>query len=655
MRIVLTGASGGIGHRLAERLAQSHQLTGIVRSPPGAGRAVSGVTYVAFADKPALRAALTNSDCVIHCALDSKAKPADFLAANKSLDAEILSGALSGSCRLYVYVSSQVVYSGIEPRDATGYREDQQLVLTPLLDNYTRLKIEGEALVRETCEKRGIDWLILRPTVVMGSGLAWSDGVVKAARFASFGIKSRLMNLIHADDLSRYVEALLAKGARNAIYNLGTTNYESRIYFDEVGRLTGHRTLYAPDWAMRLIGRLLPSTLWFFARRVAIDASKVMAETGLDPTRPVTALFERRPTELRATTLEALQAIQREQRPFRAHGQGYSWWFNRLHGDDRVVMAGYRGIVALEGNRVTAKAGTRLYELNEYLDKSDLALPTLPEFSGVSVGACFFVDVHGSSARYFSLYELIEEIKYLDEAGNVVVSKRNEAEWAALRARTSRFILIELTFRCGPAGYLGNLLEWQPDSELPAYVRSRFRENASTTIQWYPFYRRLLVYNINPVAGPEPGTSISRAPFRGLPYLMQWVLLVLLLRGRRLQIDRFHIILSPWKRLPLERLWGWFLSRPGHTWRDMEICVSHADGIHLIDELRAMIARGELRFGRRMGIGLRFSHKAAEGKDYVWIEFVSEDTVLVDTFIITARRICTEGVNFHRGKFVPPS
>ncbi|MEQ1770083.1 MAG: NAD-dependent epimerase/dehydratase family protein [Devosia sp.] len=652
MRIAISGAAGGIGRRLVQVLHEAgHDVTGIVRTLPSAERANAAITYVASSDAPAFRTTLSAADCVIHCALDSKAR--DFLAANKAMDDAMLQGTLAGKAKLYVYFSSQVVYSGIDPADADGYREDQALVLTDKLDAYTRLKIEGERIVQAACTAQGRDWLIVRPTVVTGPGLAWSDGIVKAARLVSFGIRNRILNLVHADDLSVLLERLVADGARNEIFNLGGPNTASEDYFNEVSRITRRRTLFVPDALMRIVGNVLPSTMWFFARRVAINADKAIARTKFRSERPLAAYFTRVPTEHRAETLEALQALQRSQVPFRAHGQGYSHWFNPPHGDDRLVMAGYRGVVSIESDRVTVKSGTRLHELNEYLDEHGLMLPTLPEFSGVSAGACFFVDVHGSSAQFYSLYDLIEEVKFLDESGAVAVARRGDAGWAGLRHRESRFILLEVTFRCAPTGWLGNQMDWEPDANLPELMTTRFRRNLSTTIQWYPFYRRLLVYNINPVEGPNARSVPSRAPFRGLPYHAQRFLLGVALTFRSLMIDRAHTILAPWKRLPLERLFGWYLSRPGQSWRDMEIVVTAEDGLALIEALRAMVASGTMRFTRRNGIGIRFSHRSDENRDYVWVEFVSDDTALVARFLETARRVCTAGVTFHRGKYVP--
>jgi nucleoside-diphosphate-sugar epimerase len=624
-------------------------MIGVVRTPqPDAG----GQRTVAFADKPALSAALADTDVVIHCALDAKAKGRDFLSANHAMNREILAGALKGRCRLYVFVSSQVVYSGTDPADADGYREDQELVLTPREDDYTRLKIESEREVIDACTRAGIGYLIVRPTVVMGPGMAWSDGVVAASKWITAGVRERTMNLVQVDDLSRQLKLLIETGARNDVFNIGTVNVTSEDYFRQVGALTNHRPLFVPRWLMNAVGRFIPSTLWFFARDVAINNDKLIAATGFAPTRALADYFARRPNHAAPNSLDALRERLRSPEPFRTHGQGYHLWFNAPHADDRLAMSGYSGIVELRDNRLRVKAGTRLADVCDYLNRHELQLATLPEFLGISAGACFFVDVHGSSREYFSLYDLIEEIRYLDDSGEEIVSARNEALWAELRARHTRFILTEITFRTEPASWLSNRMVWEEEVALTSYLEGRYRDDLAVTIQWYPHYRRLLVYHVNHTT-PTPGAAPSIAPFRGLPYLWQRFFLALRLYGRKLQVDRAFRILAPWRRLWFEGFLEWLYRAKSATWRDMEMCMTLEDGRVFVAELRRLLDRGDMSVRERASVGIRFGRDQAEARDYVWVEFVSDAPELVERIVAMARKLAVEGVRFHRGKYVP--
>ncbi len=650
MRIVLTGAAGGIGRSLMTALSAGHEVTGIVRTPR---QSAGGQRSVAFADKPALAAALAGADCVVHCALDAKAKGRDFLRVNRAMNSEILENAVKGRCKFYVFVSSQVVYAGTDPVDAAGYREDQELVLTPREDDYTRLKIESEREVIAACTKAGIGYLIVRPTVVMGPGMAWSEGVVAASRRVTVGVGGRTMNLVQVDDLSRQITTLIDKGVTNDIFNIGTVNTPSEDYFRQVGTLTDHRPLFVPDWLMRSVARFIPSTLWFFGRDVAINNDKLIAATGFRPDRPLAGYFARKPNHAAPNSLEALRERLNSPEPFRTHGQGYHLWFNTPHADDRLAMSGYSGIVSLADSRLRVKAGTRLNEICDHLDAHGLQLATLPEFLGISAGACFFVDVHGSSSAYFSVYDLIEEIRYLDETGEELVSARDDALWAELRARDSRFILTELTFRCEPTGWLSNRMEWESEEALDSYLEGGFHADFATTIQWYPHYHRLLVYHVNRVDGPVSGAAPSVAPFRGLPYLFQRLFLAARLRRRKLQVDRGFRILAPWRHLPFEGLLEWLYFRKRETWRDLEMCLTLDDGRVFIAELRRLLERGDVSVRKRASVGIRFSHDRASGRDYAWVEFVSDAPELVERVVAMARMLAHDGVRFHRGKYVP--
>ena len=261
--------------------------------------------------------------------------------------------------------------------------------------------------------------------------------------------------------------------------------------------------------------------------------------------------------------------------------------------------------------------------------------------------------MHGSSREHFSLYEFIDEIRYLDEAGNEVVSQRDEALWAELRRREERFILTELTFRCEPAGWLSNRMVWEDEPALDHYLDGGFREHLATTIQWYPRFRHLLVYKVDHADGPVAGAANSVAPFRGIPYRAQRFLLALALRGRTLQVDKAYRIMAPWRYLSFEPFLEWLFWQRRETWRDMEMVMTIEDGRAFLAELRRLMAAGEIGIRKRASIGLRFSHSKAEQRDYVWIEFVSDAPALVERIVGLARKFATEGVRFHRGKYVP--
>jgi nucleoside-diphosphate-sugar epimerase len=86
--------------------------------------------------------------------------------------------------------------------------------------------VEAEARVREWAESRGVEWVILRPTLIYGLGR--DKNIAEIARiicrfgfFPLFGKANGLRQPIHAADVAGACQAaLLAPGAANRAYNI---------------------------------------------------------------------------------------------------------------------------------------------------------------------------------------------------------------------------------------------------------------------------------------------------------------------------------------------------------------------------------------------------------------------------------------------------
>jgi nucleoside-diphosphate-sugar epimerase len=120
---------------------------------------------------------------------------------------------------------------------------------------------DGEARVREWAESRGVEWVILRPTLIYGFGL--DKNIAEIARFIRrfgffplFGKANGLRQPIHAADVAgACVAALRAPGAANRAYNI--SGGETLTYRDMVARIftaldRTPRLLTVPLWAFRL-------------------------------------------------------------------------------------------------------------------------------------------------------------------------------------------------------------------------------------------------------------------------------------------------------------------------------------------------------------------------------------------------------------------
>ena len=135
--------------------------------------------------------------------------------------------------------------------------------------------VDAEARLQAWATSRGVEWVILRPTLIYGLGL--DKNICEIARFVRrfgffpvFGKANGLRQPVHAADVAgACVAALKAPGAASRAYNLSggeTLSYRDMVsrVFKAIGRRP--RLLTVPLWAFRLavaVLRFLPRyRLW---------------------------------------------------------------------------------------------------------------------------------------------------------------------------------------------------------------------------------------------------------------------------------------------------------------------------------------------------------------------------------------------------------
>lgn len=125
---------------------------------------------------------------------------------------------------------------------------------------------DSEARVREWAQSRGVEWVILRPTLIYGLGR--DKNIAEIARFIRrfgffplFGKANGLRQPIHAADVAgACLAALQAPCAANRAYNISggeTLTYRNMVarVFSALGRRP--RLLTVPLWAFRLAVAML--------------------------------------------------------------------------------------------------------------------------------------------------------------------------------------------------------------------------------------------------------------------------------------------------------------------------------------------------------------------------------------------------------------
>lgn len=217
-RVLVTGATGFIGGRLAERLVEEEgaKLTALVRNVENANQLASlGVEIVQghVNDMGAIRRAVSDCEIVFHCAAlihDVTAKRDEFHRVNVEGTRNVLEAAAEAGVIRFIHLSSIGVY-GVSPKKGTQETDPYQ----PSGDPYCDSKIEAERVALRFAKRLPV--VIIRPANVYGPRSSfWTVGLlemIKADKLQMIDAGNGMSNHVYIDNL---VDAILL-AAKNDI------------------------------------------------------------------------------------------------------------------------------------------------------------------------------------------------------------------------------------------------------------------------------------------------------------------------------------------------------------------------------------------------------------------------------------------------------
>jgi UDP-glucose 4-epimerase len=265
MKILVTGATGKVGNRLAKQLARrGDHVRALVRDPTRAADLREAGIELAAGDLLAvdsLAAAVRGVDAVVHCAAFFRGASAEQAHAVNDLGTQHLaSAARAASVKRFVFTSTGLVYG---PNGGRLAQEDDPCAPTGA---YPVSKLAAERFLFGIEE---LDVRVLRLPFVYGDGDPHIDEAVAMMR--NFAPAQRLPIAHHADVGQAVARVLDAASPAHRIYN---------VVDDEAPDLT---TLFAcvgappPDGAKAEIGR---------AFDVLLDGRRIREDLGFKPRFP---------------------------------------------------------------------------------------------------------------------------------------------------------------------------------------------------------------------------------------------------------------------------------------------------------------------------------------------------------------------------------
>ena len=246
MAVLLTGATGFIGSRvLARLLAHGERVRVIVRpatlARPDVASALTqhpaiDVVAADLADQAAVIRAMDSVDVVFHLAWQWKRTPDGdrerVSEIEQNLDAanRLLVACTEGGVSRFVFTSSVAVYGPPVAIQRFPITEDADVIQgdygnAPFVQYYMAPKIAIEHMIRSFSRQRGLEYVILRPSVVYGPHAPFAERFVlktiTAPRWVSPDGSPGKWQMVHVDDVAEAV-ALAGRTptARNLEFNI---------------------------------------------------------------------------------------------------------------------------------------------------------------------------------------------------------------------------------------------------------------------------------------------------------------------------------------------------------------------------------------------------------------------------------------------------
>lgn len=210
--VLITGATGFVGTRLAERLAlgTNCHVTAVAHrfSGPGLARLARlpvNLIWADVRDLTSLVAAVENCDIIVHLAYGTSGEEDTKRDITVLGTENILKAALEKGVHKVICFSTATVY-GLNPKNPVV---DESTPFEPSHEVYRASKIEAEEIIWRYHEEHGLPIVVFRPPLIYGPhGAYWTARIVKEIQEGAILVNggSGAASLVYVDNL---IDAIL--------------------------------------------------------------------------------------------------------------------------------------------------------------------------------------------------------------------------------------------------------------------------------------------------------------------------------------------------------------------------------------------------------------------------------------------------------------
>ncbi|KAL5494208.1 hypothetical protein EMCRGX_G015492 [Ephydatia muelleri] len=139
--------------------------------------------------------------------------------------------------------------------------------------------------------------------------------------------------------------------------------------------------------------------------------------------------------ETEAEIVQIVRDANNQGRKIRVLASGHSWSEIAQTQDIMISLGRYKGKVSFDPATMeyTVKAGTRLAELNELLDKDHVAMINLGSVTGQTIAGAISTATHGTGHGFTNLAALVTKLKFVSGSGEVMTVDNSDERFRALQ------------------------------------------------------------------------------------------------------------------------------------------------------------------------------------------------------------------------------